>query len=179
MAKMKKWMLIRPYKDSPIQIWEFIDDLQEALQYWYVARAISKYGINKVMPIVMNDLGGYHTHRPDAPDVVAIIESVEKPGISVFKQYPVNSENFRTGWLSPDCTSFSCEYMGHIGLAMRIVKEFFGLPENPTADDALLEKGWIKVMNRTWLGEWDKINDKQMAFLEEKGFKCHIGKGDV
>ena len=171
MAKMKKWMLIQRYKDSPIEIWEFIDDLQEAMQYWYVADCIRKFGVNKTMPIAMNDLGGYHQHRPDALDVLAIIESVEKPSISVFKQYPVNSETFRTGWLSPDCTSFSCSYMGHIRLAMQITREFLKMPESAVADDVLLEKGWIKVMNGKWLGDWDKINDKQAAFLEEKGFK--------
>ena len=170
MAKKKKWMLIQRYKDSPIETWEFIDDLQEALQYWYVAQAIRDFGVNKIMPIVMNDLGGYHQHRPDAPDVLAIIESEEKPNISVFKQYPVNSEHFHTGWLSPDCTSFSCSYMGHIHLAMKIIHELLNMPESVVADDVLLEKGWIKVMNGKWLGYWDNINDEQVIFLEKKGF---------
>ena len=169
----KKWMLIQRYEDSPIEIWEFIDDLQEALKYWYVARCIREYGVDKIMPIVMNDLGGYHTHRPDAPDVLAIIESEEKPNLSVFKKYPVNRKDFHTGWLSPDCTSFSCSYMGHISLAIKIVREVLKMPTSVVADDVLLEKGWIKVMSGRWLGYWDKISDKQVTFLEERGIKCY------
>ena len=164
-------MLIKPYENAPIQIWEYIDNVNEAKQYWYVAQAIQKYGADKIMPIVMNDFGGYHTHHPNESDVVAIIESKDKPNISVFKQYAINSENFHTGWLSPDCTSFSCSYMGHISLATKIVNEIIKDYESVIPDDVLLEKGWIKVANGKWLGRWRKINDKQIAFLEKKGFK--------
>lgn len=141
------------------------------MKYWYVARAIRKYGVEKVMPIVMNDMGGYHTHRPDAPDVLSIIESEEKPKISVFRQYTVNDEHFNTGWLSPECTSFSCHYMGHIRLAMDICRDIYGMPETDIADDILLGKGWVKVQCGKWFADWYKINDKQAAYLEKKGFK--------
>lgn len=168
---MKKWMLIQRYPTSPVEIWEYIDDLREAMKYWYVARAIQKYGVEKVMPIVMNDMGGYHTHRPDCSDVLAIIESEEKPNVSVFRKYPVNNEHFDTGWLSPECTSFSCHYMGHIRLAMDICRDIYGMPETNIADDVLLGKGWIKVQNGRWLAMWDKINDEQALYIEKKGFK--------
>ena len=170
---MKKWILIQPCKGAPIQVWEFIDDIREAMKYWYVRQAIEKYGADKVMPIAMNDVGGYHPHKPDEKDVVAVIESVEKPNISVFRQYPINDERFVTGWLSPDCTTFSCGYMGHIGLAMKIVEELFNEPQNVTADDFLLEHGWVKVMNEKWLGCLDQMNDSQVEFLERKGWRCY------
>lgn len=168
---MRKWMLIQKYPSVPIEVWEYIDDIKEAMKYWYVAKAIREYGANKIMPIVMNDLGGYHTHRPNDDDVLAIIESDENPSLSVFEQYPVNSKYFETGWLSPDCTSFSCSYMGHIRLAMNLARDFYGMHENNVADDILLEKGWVKVMNGKWLGYWEKINDKQAAFIEKMGLR--------
>lgn len=167
---MKKWMLIQKYPSSPIEVWEYIDDLKEAMKYWYVANVIRKYGIEKTMPIVMNDMGGFHTHRPTDDDVLAIVESEEKPLLSVFKQYPVNNEHFRTGWLSPDCISFSCPYMGHFRLAMNLCRDFYKMPENNLADDILLGKGWVKVMNGKWFAYWDKITDEQAAFIEKKGF---------
>lgn len=170
MAKMKKWMLIKPHENASIQIWEFIDDIEEAMEYWYVRDAIEKFGVDSMMPIVMNDMGGYHTHRPDEKDVVAIIESYKKPNISVFKQYPINNAMFHTGWVSPDCTTFSCGYMEHIGLAMKIVEELFAIPEHVVADDFLLDLGWIKVMHGKYLFHYGKINNKQAVFLQEKGF---------
>ena len=167
---MAKWMLIQKYPSMPIEVWEYIDDLKEAMKYWYVANVIREYGVEKVMPIVMNRMGGFHTHRPDADDVIAIIESDEEPRISVFKQYPVNIDNFKTGWLSPDGTSFSCPYMGHIRLAMNLCRDIYGMTENNLADDILLGKGWVKVMNGKWFGYWDKITDKQAAFIGQNGF---------
>jgi len=164
-----KWMLFRSSEDEPVHVWEYIDDVNEAKKYWYVADAIRKYGVESVMPIVMNANGGYHTHRPDAEDVVAIIESVNEPSLSLFEKYPVNCKGFRTGWVSPDCTTFQCDYMGHIGLAMKIAEEMLGLPNHVTADDLLLDAGWIKVADKQWMGHHGKYNNKQIEFLSKMG----------
>lgn len=91
MSELKKYMIIKSPYDGTKAVWEYIDDLDEAMSYWYVAQAIEKYGVESMMPIVMNKLGGYHTHRPDEPDVVAIIESVDWPDLKVWEN--VSSES--------------------------------------------------------------------------------------
>lgn len=167
---MAKWMLIQKYPSMPIEVWEYIDDLKKAMKYWYVANVIRKYGVEKTMPIVMNDYGGFCTHRPNAEDVVAIIESDKKPQLSVFQQYPVNNKHFETGWLSPEGATFSCQFMGHIRLAMDLCRCIYEMPENNLADDILLGKGWVKVMHGKWFGDWDKITKEQASVIEQKGF---------
>lgn len=148
------------YKKSwgDIEAWEYIDDLEEACQYWYVRDVIEKYGVDEVMPIVMNKVGGYHTFYK--PECIAIIESDTWPSLAthfeLFKDL-VNSENFDYGWIDPLGNTYSCEYMGHAALALdlvtltyseeytksKLVEEGINAP-----DDFLLDKGWIKVLSR-------------------------------
>ena len=164
-----KWMIIKHNDDVPLEVWRFIDDINVAMQFPYVADAIKKYGEENVMPIVMNDLGGYHTHKPTAPDVVAIVERATKPCISVYIQYPYNRRTFETGWISPDCNTFSCDYMGHYKLADKIASELYGCDDLCTADDFLLDRGWIKVNHKRAVFDWEKINDRQAEYLKDRG----------
>lgn len=175
---MKKWMIINPGHDSPMQVWEYIDDVNEAMKIPYVADYIRKYGIKDSMPIVMNNLGGFHTHKPTKHDVVSIVERHTKPLISVYRQYPYNSRAFRTGWISPDCNTFSCDYMGHLKLAVQITEELYGLYDCATPDDELFERGWIKVSNKRAVFNWDKITDKQAERLQDWGISTRYGGAD-
>ena len=77
-----KYMVIHSrFDDNKFEVWEFIDNLEEACSYWYVRDAIKKYGVDSVMPIVMNPMGGYHTHPTTMNDVVCIIESWKWPKV--------------------------------------------------------------------------------------------------
>lgn len=168
---MKKWVIKKsPYNDQQLEVWEYIDTVEEAVKYWYVAKAIRKYGVETVVPLAMNDCGGYHHLPADSEEIVQIVVSDEKPNLSVFQQYSVNSKNLINGWVSPTCVSFSCGAFGHIRCAAQLVKEF-KVPETRTAhgDEALLEHGWIKVMNGKWYGRWSKINDNQVRLLDTLG----------
>jgi hypothetical protein len=145
----------KPYGD--IEVWEYIDDLEEACQYWYIRDVIEKYGVDEVMPIVMNKVGGYHTFYK--PDCIAIIESDTWPSIAshydLFKSI-INSKNFNYGWIDPLGNTYKCQMYGHTSLAKdlvtlnyaeeysksKLVKEHIDAP-----DDFLLSKGWIKVLN--------------------------------
>ena len=40
---MKKFMIIRNPYDQSLAVWEYIDDVKEAMKYWYVKYAIDKY----------------------------------------------------------------------------------------------------------------------------------------
>lgn len=167
---MKKWVIKQPRKDAPLEIWEYIDTVEEAMEYPWVAQAIRKYGANKVVPLAMNKFGGYHSLPADSPEVVEIIISEEPPKISVYKLYPVNAQSIHNGWMNQNGTTFSCGAYGHIRCAEKLVEEF-NISEIGTihADDALLEHGWIKIANRRWYGRWGKINDKQIQVLDELG----------
>lgn len=144
----------KPWGD--IECWEYIDDLDEAMQYWYVRYAIDKYGVEDTMPICMNKCGGYHSFY--APECIAIIESDTWPSLSshydLFKSI-VNNTNFNYGWIDPLGNTYMCQYMGHASLATELVtinypNEWtkYRTSENSynNPDDFLLNKGWIKVL---------------------------------
>ena len=42
----------RPWGD--IEAWEYIDDLDKAMSYWYIRVSLDKYGVEGTMPICMN-----------------------------------------------------------------------------------------------------------------------------
>lgn len=101
--------------------------------------------------------------------IITTIRSEEKPKFEIEKTYAINESNFNFGWISPNCTTFSCGEYGHIGLACRLCEEYDikGI-KTITPDDNLLENGWIKVTPKGWMGWWDKINDKQIEFLNNR-----------
>ena len=143
----------KPWGD--IEAWEYIDDLDEAMSFWYVRHAIDKYGVEDVMPICMNKCGGYHSFY--APECIAIIESDTWPSLSshydLFKGI-VNNEKFNYGWIDPLGNTYSCQYMQHASLAAELVTINYKVEYSKSKliedkinapDDFLLHKGWIKV----------------------------------
>ena len=168
---MPKWVIKRRWEGAPLEVREYIDSVEEAKEYPYIERVIKKYGVDKVVPLAMNDVGGYHHLPRDDKEIVAIIESDEKPVLSPFKVYPINNPVIRDGWLAPDGTTFTCGYMGHIGCARELRKAFALSDRRGTGqpDEILLDNGWIKIMQGTWFGHWKKVTDKQMQTLERVG----------
>ena len=151
----KKYCIYRkPWGD--IEAWEYIDDLDEAMSYWYVRMAIDKYGVEDILPICMNKMGGYHTVNKE--EVIAIIESDTWPSLSshydLFKGI-INNEKFNYGWIDHLGNTYSCRYMGHASLASELVTMNYKVEwtdsivkDNINApDDFLLNKGWIKVLS--------------------------------
>lgn len=61
---MDKWVIKKGMSGKP-EVWKYIDDISEARRYWYVSKAIDKYGSGKVLPLAMNDVDGYHWLGPD------------------------------------------------------------------------------------------------------------------
>lgn len=168
-SRIKKWA----FKKTPsnIECWEYIDDINIARSYWYVAQAIDKYGADEVMPILMNDCGGYHTAPMDK--IVAIVESEEKPDLEFRNKYQkiIDNPNFKCGWISPSGHTYSCSYMGHASLAEDICK-MFGYPIRSQGvyvpDDTLLDLGYVKILSDgTHCCLWDKVNDKVMEIVDE------------
>lgn len=152
----KKYCIYKkPWGD--IEAWEYIDDLDEALSYWYVRHAIEKYGVEDTMPICMNKCGGYHSFYE--PECIAIIESDTWPSLSshydLFKGI-INSKNFNYGWIDPLGNTYSCQYMAHAALAQELVVMNYKIEYSKSSlvkekinapDDFLLHKGWIKVFS--------------------------------
>lgn len=139
-----------------IEAWEYIDDLDEAMSYWYVQQAIDKYGVEDVMPICMNKCGGYHTLNKE--ECIGIIESDTWPTLSshpdIFK-VKINNPNFNYGWIDSMGNTYMCSYMEHAAIASDLVRLHYpaeysksNLVENKinAPDEFLLEKGWIKVI---------------------------------
>lgn len=174
---MKKWVIKRSPSGN-LSVWEYIESEAEASQYWWVDQAIRKWGASKILPIAMNECGGYHHCKPDDEDVVQIIESETEPILSVYKQYKVNDPKIAHGWMAPDGTTFSCEWMGHMGLARKLCGQLH-VTQKPSnhEDDDLLAAGWIKISEGKWYGDWDKINDTQVRKLESLDMK-HLGGAD-
>jgi len=171
---MTKWV-IKKNDFGKLEVWEYIDNEEEARKYCYISQAIDKYGLENVVPLAMNPYGGYHSLKYDIEhgNIVNIIESEEEPKLELWQEYEVNNENFHYGWVSPDCITYGCNYMGHTSLAIRICETFYNKIGN-LADDWLLEHGWVKVDNQGWLGYLWKMNDKQVKWLEQNSIKCVV-----
>ena len=179
MKKLKKYMIIqRPYNSSK-EVWEYIDDLDEALSYGYVRKAIDQYVVDSMMPIVMNKLGGYHTHRPDEPDVVDIIESYDWPDLKVWEVYPRNRKDFKTGWISPTGDTDSCDVFDHVDCAMKIASQLYGEHVRNLADDFLLKTGWFKATNKKYTGFRSKMSDPQGKLFMERDFHSYLEMEDL
>ena len=81
---MKQWVIKKShYNPGSLEVWEYITDVDEAMSYWYVHKAILEYGEDEIMPIAMNRLGGYHTLKPDNPSIVKIVLSEEEPKLDL------------------------------------------------------------------------------------------------
>jgi hypothetical protein len=145
----------KPWGD--IECWEYIDDLDEAMSFWYVRDAIDKYGVEDTMPICMNKCGGYHSFYE--PECIAIIESDTWPSLSshydLFKGI-VNSEHFSYGWIDPLGNTYMCQYMEHASLASELCTMNYAVEYTKSAlfqeginapDEFLLHQGWIKVLS--------------------------------
>ena len=154
---MKKKYCIYRKPWGNIEAWEYIDDLEEAMSYWYVRMAIDKYGVEDTMPICMNKMGGYHTFYK--PECIAIIESDTWPSLSshydLFKEI-VNNEKFNYGWIDHLGNTYSCQYMEHASLANELVTMNYKVEYTKSKlveeginapDEFLLNKGWIKVLS--------------------------------
>ena len=168
---MAKWVVKKPYDDSPCEIWRYIETEEQARKYPYISRAIDKYGVDEIVPLAMNSHGGYHTLPKDSPSIIRFIISEETPTIDIEEQYPVNSENIADSWVSPSCVTYTCGSYGHIDCAERLCDSYgynrseYGCP----ADEILFEKGWIKIMRNQWYGHWSYITDRQVLFLTNRG----------
>lgn len=152
----KKYCIYKkPWGD--IECWEYIDDLDEAMGYWYVRLAIDKYGVEDTMPICMNKCGGYHSFYE--PECIAIIESDTWPSLSshpdIFKGI-INNRSFNYGWIDTLGNTYSCQYMGHASLAQDLVVMNYKIEYSKSTlvkekinapDEFLLQKGWIKVFS--------------------------------
>ncbi len=171
--ELKKYMLIRGH-DGAISIWEYIDDVTKARSYWYIDQAIDKYGIDRVMPVVMNRLGGYHTHRPDDNDVEGIIEAVDWPTLKLWQQYPKNQTDFTTGWISPTGDTYKCGVYDHIDCAMSIAGQLYGEHTKTICDDFLLKLGWFKATNKKYIGHMRKLSAAQAEYFLANGFRNEL-----
>lgn len=48
-----------------LEVWQYIDTIEEANRYFYIARVIEKYGVKEILPIAMNRVGGFHSLKWD------------------------------------------------------------------------------------------------------------------
>lgn len=176
---MKKYCVYDKGPNNPIEVWEYIDDLEEAMSYWYVAYAINKYGVEDTLPICMNQMGGYHTCYK--PNVKCIIEANEWPNIATHKDLfrnNINNPSFRYGWIDSLGNTYMCNYMGHAGLAADLVlmahkKQYTKWKLNHNMvnapDDFLIDIGWIKVFNSPPYHAvlYDRVSKEALSKLDE------------
>ena len=179
MKKLKKYMIIQsPYNGSKA-VWEYIDDVKEARKYWYVAQAIDKYGVESTMPIVMNPLGGYHTHKPDAPDVAGFIEAVDWPSLKVWEYYPKDRPDFKTGWISPAGVTFTCDVFDHMDCAIALCEQYYGENLKALADEYLLKHGWFRCSNKKYTGSTRLMTDIQAKYFLDNNFKSNFDYEEI
>ena len=179
---MKKWVIKRSWPDTEkLEVWEFIDTEEEARKYWYVSQYLDKYGVENEMPLAMNDLGGFHSLHNIMDRIVRIVESDEKPKLSVDEAYGVNEENFKCGWIAPNGTTYSCCSYEHYNLANTLCYRDYGNTEYyfehelfNDPDGKLLYNGWVKVTYADYYADYDKMTDAQAEVLLKQGYKTNM-----
>lgn len=175
---MKKYAILQHTPTDPVEVWRYIDDIEEAKKYWYVQISLDKYGVEGTMPICMNKMGGYH--QLYKPWLKCIVEAEDFPTIATHKHLFTNNINhskFSCGWIDPQGNTYMCHYMGHASLASDLCdlyyKETFikwkheNLYNAP--DDFLLQIGWIKVFDSPPYHAvlYDKVTDEAIKKLDE------------
>lgn len=171
----KRWA----FKQTPggVEVWRYMDSIEEVRDYPYVMDAINKYGEKDVLPILMNSLGGYHTAPLDK--IIEIVECNTRPDFShpQLQRHLINTPDFCCGWISPEGVTYSCHHYGHLDLAEELCRGFnlkWGFTSLEckhwyyAPDEVLMQNGWIKIdASRNHYCFWDKVTDKACAKLDE------------
>lgn len=137
------WAIYRNAETGGLYAREYIDDVKDAKGY--LCEGVLKDN-PEMLPFLVNELGAGTTFNPNDPDLVEFREwNNGKNPLSLKEQYPVNSEDFRFGWIAPDGTTYNTGVEGHLDCAVIIAKELYGDTASWGADDTLLRKGFIKT----------------------------------
>ena len=151
---MNKYCIYKK-SDGDIEVWKYIEDIEEVESIWYIRDAIEKYGEENILPICMNKAGCYH--QCYKPECIAIIESNVWPSMSTHPELfttMINKNGFNCGWIDPLGNTYHCHYMEHASLAAELVLMFYAEEYTNSSlvkqhinspDDFLLTKGWIRV----------------------------------
>lgn len=98
------------------------------------------------------------------------------------------------GWLSPDGKMYECDYMDHLYLAEKLIKEYNYTSEDTNIpDEILLEQGWCHITRLTfmdfgfaifWTLPWKRhLTKKQhnylLPYMKEKPILSEATKRDV
>lgn len=129
------------------------------------------------LPVVLDGSGGYSTFDPKEPTFVEIIETEKDVPLSLERMYPVNSPDFRLGWVAPNGDTYACNYYSHDKCAAMIVEKYYPLSRFP--ESTLFRKGWVQIID-SWDGvqrkhgqyvhaEYGKITKKQADKLYDLG----------
>ena len=172
---MKKWAFIK-IGSRDVECWHYIDNEKEVSRYWYIVDAISRYGWDDVMPVVVNRFGGYYSPHPD--DIIIIVESETEPSLEQKNKYMhiVNNPQFDCGWIDSRGNTYSCGLFGHFDLAEELATTLF-----PTAytkykeatplnapDEFLLQSGCIKICEgKHHICLWEFVSNEAAQKLDE------------
>ena len=161
--------------NGELEVWEYIDDIEEANKYWYVKQFLDKYGIEDNLPICMNKLGGFHPC--DKSRMIAIIESDHFPNIVENKDlfsHQINNPDFNYGWIDQEGNTYSCRYMQHTSLASDFCRYLYSesyskwrIGNIDIPDDFLISMGWIKVDRDGEVFKYEKVSVKALDKLEQ------------
>lgn len=69
------------------------------------------------------------------------------------------------GWLSPNGKFFSCEAYEHIYLSWKLCEHLGYEFEDPTADDVMIQHGWVKCSFKNWILSEKSLTQRQINFL--------------
>lgn len=170
-------------KNGDYEVWKYIDDIDEARQYWYIGSYLNKYG-EQEMPICMNKSGGFHSCQKEY--VKCIIEAEEFPSLSshydLLESRIVNTPDFNCGWIDTLGNTYKNDTYDHLPMAQDLVlmnykqewskyylaKNCLNMP-----DQFLLDKGWVKVdkSHPHFIYDIEKLTNetaKTMQSLQEK-----------
>lgn len=171
---MKKYVVMKDFKGS-MYVSELIESLEDAKDNIHILEVINNSDHN-VLPMRVNEFGGWCIFNPRDRSFVRIIEAEEWPVLTLEEVFPVNHKYFDCGWIAPDGLSYFCDECQHIECAEKICNKYYDGPyidcvdkRVHAPDNKLLNLGWIKVFsNGTFFANPDKVQKNTILFAMSK-----------
>lgn len=171
MSEIKKWAKLKNG-----EVWQYMD-FDDFLEAKYVSIGVrmgyEKYG-KKLFPVLINDLGGYHSSYEGEIDYIIEADCVNMFSNPELFEDVINNFNYSYGWISDNGVFYPCDTFEHLALARDAVNIFYAEEYEGwkykyynAPDDFLLTKGWIHGTCSAYYYNPEDVTDKALATLEK------------
>lgn len=167
--KQIKWAIYRGKKFGffALMLVENLEDAEDLLAYPQLKKAPWR------LPVVVGRMGGMHGFNPaDESYVETRVLPEDAEPLTLEEQFPVNSDVFELGFVSPDGDTFACVKGSYMDCAEAICTRFFPGVSVCSPEQHLLLDGWISILqmdDELYVSYEVPMTKKQAAVIQKIG----------